>query len=393
MARGLEPITNNFTTIWAIYVKLISLNGEIIGIVTLLNSFILIIVTHMLIFKIFTNKIAFYTSIAISLTPIIFGFGLIMWHDVLMVAGLILLLNFSITYLTKKSLSNKLRLELFIGLLLASFRPNGIPTALLFLFSISLIIYFKKRIVDTSFLRIVFLISFVIVLLNILLSNIFAKQTLINTYFAQEWMRNDVSCFAASKYSEDFFQNYYIKKWDTELYASSEACTFLNKSKLVEKNDVDSTKIIPRVWLDILINKPSFILKTHFQRNNYLFPLPLYGLPQVPFLHSDIEFKNQGINWSNPEAANKVRNVIRVWNYGRSFFAWSGMWVLFTFIILRKRRWEIKLPVYLLLISNTFLIFIFAPIPDARYMATALIIGQFISIGFIIENIKKKFTN
>ena len=109
------------------------------------------------------------------------------------------------------------------------------------------------------------------------------------------------------------------------------------------------------------------------------------GLPKPPFLHSTIEYEFQGIKWAFPNVAEKARAPIRLWNLLHSFTAWAGLWSAITLILLvRYERRELFVPL-LMMIALSGVLFIFAPIPDARYALFALIVGQMALLGKVIE--------
>ena len=59
---------------------------------------------------------------------------------------------------------------------------------------------------------------------------------------------------------------------------------------------IAAEKYVPSAWMQLLKTEPAFILKTHLDRNAYLVPIPISGIPAEPFLHSIIEYKDQGID-------------------------------------------------------------------------------------------------
>ena len=143
-------------------------------------------------------------------------------------------------------------------------------------------------------------------------------------------------------------------------------------------------------WLQLLKHDPLFLLTTHIKRHEYLVPLPIYGLPRPPFIHSTVEFADQGISWAFPQIANKARLYIRVWNAGSPLFAYSGLWLLFLFIAwIRTRRQELLILVLLSTILSVGL-FVAAAISDGRYALFTLLAGQSVAVGYLVEAFLKR---
>jgi hypothetical protein len=142
---------------------------------------------------------------------------------------------------------------------------------------------------------------------------------------------------------------------------------------------------VPRIWWKLVQEEPLFILKTHVERHQYLVPIPVYGVPKPPFIHSTIEFEDSGISWLFPKIANEARLYIRIWNYFKGFFAYAGLWllVLGIFTIMTKKR-EVY---YVFLISLILCgsLFIIAGIPDARYTLFVLVAGQAIALNIVFN--------
>ena len=130
---------------------------------------------------------------------------------------------------------------------------------------------------------------------------------------------------------------------------------------------------------------PFFILSTHLERNAYLIPIPIFGIPTDPFLHSTIEFKDQGIEWAFPSIAEKARIPMRAWNAARGLTGWAGLWglVLIGLAVVGRKRNLIQPTA--MSISMMAILFVVAPIPDGRYALFVLIAGQLALIGNIVE--------
>ena len=373
-------LTNSFTASWAIYVRVLSLFGNSIGLLTLLGGLLLVFSVTQFSYSIFSEKTAAIASFLMTLTPLIWGMGNTLWHDIQMTSGMLLITSFMIKiHKSQKVTRWELGLQLVLGSILLSFRPNGLPTLLVFA-----VIYFvltRKEFV----LKYLLIAVSSTVLTTLIASNLILGLSPINNYFAQEWMRNDISCFANTAEGAGFVERNIPGVGNTETWKSAAACTFLNKALLTNAEKVEAQEFVPSAWITLLKHYPLFVLDTHLKRNAYIVPLPLNGLPNPPFLHSTIEFKDQGIEWAFPVVAEKARAPIRLWNLLHSFTAWAGLWNVVTLILLLgfKRR-ELFVP-FVMSLSLIGVLFIFAPIPDGRYALFALIVGQMALVGNVIE--------
>ena len=222
-------------------------------------------------------------------------------------------------------------------------------------------------------------------LITIIGSNLILGLSPINSYFAQEWMRNDISCFAESVSGNGFVEENIPGIGTTDTWSSSAACSFLNDAKVSGEEKVAAQEYIPSAWLALLNLDPTFVLETHAKRNAYLVPLPIFGVPKVPFLHSTIEFKEQGISWAFPSIAESARIPMRLWNAARGITGWAGLWGLVLIGLVIFARGKDLLPAIVMSLAMSGILFVVAPIPDGRYALFVLIAGQLALIGKILE--------
>jgi hypothetical protein len=379
-------LTNAFTASWALYVRIFSFDGHFIGLLTLLDGLILVYALTRFAYSIFDEKTAAISTFVTTLTPVVWGMGITLWHDIPMTSGLLLVVSFFNKYGELKVKIHKFQIfDLFLGSVLITFRPNGLPTLLLFLICLLIFKNFKANI---RFFTLSGLIGIVFTLIP---SYLFLNQSPINTYYAQEWMRNDISCYASTNKGNGFVEKYLPGIGSTSDWSSFNACTFLNDYSLEQKNKIKSLDKVPGAWVQLAINDPLFVVKTHSERNAYLIPLPIHGLPTVPFLHSNIEFKDKNISWLMPGVAEKARYLIKAWNALRSLMAWAGIWFVLLFMFARLKRGK---NLNISIIGNSCLLiilFIFSPIPDGRYALFTLLSGQLALNGLLHGLWEEKF--
>ena len=385
MAKSGE-LGNSFTASWALYVRIFSFHGNAIALLTLINGLVLVYSVTRLGYAIFSARTAAISTFLLTLTPMVSGMGITLWHDILMSAGILLVTSFFVNiHKGEGSYKRLLILELFPGAVLSSFRPNGLPTIAVFAALYAVFVFLKHRslfVQTTKLLATAFLLSASITLIG---SNLILGLSPINNYYAQEWMRNDISCYADSKTGRGFVEETIPGIGSTNSWRSSGACTFLNTATVSGNEKVAAQKFIPSAWLTLLTKDPFFILSTHLERNAYLIPNPIFGIPTEPFLHSTIEFKGQGIEWAFPSIAEKARIPMRAWNAARGLTGWAGLWGLVLVglaVVGRKRN---LVPAAAMSFAMMAIIFVVAPIPDGRYALFVLIAGQLALIGNIVE--------
>ena len=377
---------NAFTASWAIYVRLFSFHGHAIALLTIINGLILVYAITRLGYSLFTGKTAALSTFLITLTPLVSAMGITLWHDILMSAGLVLITSFFINIHKKQETPKRLLiLELIPGSVLISFRPNGLPTLALFaVFYICINLRYRRNEI-VSIAKYLMVAMALTSIVTVFASNIIIKQSPINASFAQEWMRNDISCFADSEAGKDFVERNIPGVGSTDSWRSSLACTFLNNALITSQERIRSERYVPSAWLTLLKQEPFFVLSTHAKRNDYLIPFPISGLPVTPFLHSNIEFKDQGIEWAFPEVAEKARVVIRLWNAGRALFGWAGLWIAVLIALRLFLKREAFTPALAMSIALVGILFVVAPIPDGRYALFVLLVGQLSLIGIAVE--------
>jgi hypothetical protein len=378
MARS-GDLDNSFTASWAIYVRIFSLFGHSISLLTLLNVSVLVYATTRAIFSLLPDKKASIVSNLLTLTPLISGMGITLWHDIPMTSG-VLLITAAFIQLAKNSQASKRIVihSLIPGSILLTFRPNGLPT--LILFAIFFLAYMRK----SSLVKPIAVSIVIASLVTLTGSYLVIKQSPINSYFGQFWMQYDISCFASTPEGKGFVEKN-LPIADTETWASSAACSFIGNSKLTSEQINESTKYVPKAWLKLMLQDPAFLLKTHLHRNEYVVPFVLGKPQQVPFLHSTIEFEDKGIQWSNPAIAEKARVVMRIWNAARALVAFSGLWLLILWVqVLLFKRKEWLIPAIMSL-SLSLILFVFAPIPDGRYSLYVLICGEICLISILMN--------
>lgn len=375
-------LSNAGTASWSLYIRYFSFLGDAIPLLTLISGLALTYSVTCLAYSLSTKKVAAISSFVLVATPVVSAMGITLWHDIPFTAGLILVSAFFISHFNNSFEStNRFWLLLFPGSVLVTFKPNGLPT--LIIFAIVFFLFNRNRKILIDLVSAIAIVS----VISIGFSYLIIKQPPINTLFGQEFMREDVSCYASLEKGKGFVEEKMPGISNSEGWSSPEACAFISKSKLSLDEKTRAVNLLPRVWFQLILEDPKFVLETHLKRHAYLLPIPLYGIPVEPFIHSTIEFKDRGIQWAFPQIAEKARILPRAWNALRGFFGWAGLWlVVLVYYSRRYRRPELA-PLVIMSVSQMVLLFIVAPIPDGRYALFVLIAGQICLIGKTAESI------
>ena len=377
---------NSFTASWALYVRIFSFYGNAIALLTLINGLVLVYSVTRFGYAIFSARTAAMSTFLLTLTPVVSGMGITLWHDILMTAGILLITAFFINIKRDSGKVKKLMpLELLPGAILTSFRPNGLPTILVFALFYSIFIFLRHRSQIRQSMKLLSKVILVTTLVTIFSSNIILGLSPINSSFAKQWMQFDISCYANTADGEGFVERNIPNIGTTETWNSVDACSFISRAQISAEEATLAEKFITPAWMQILKVDPAFIIKTHLKRHAYLNPLPIFGIPRAPFLHSNIELKDQGIEWKFPEIANVARNLMRIWNSIRGLTGWAGFWLLLTMAFAKLGNRERLVPPILMGISLMSILFVVAPIPDGRYALFVLIAGQLIFLGIILD--------
>lgn len=375
-------ISSEGTAIWAIAIKFLTLNGSHPEIATLVFSQILAFSVTLFSHSLFKGKPAICCSALLCLTPIVGAMGITLWHDIPMTSGFLLITTGVIRYVKKEQYATIL---LVLGVTFSSFRYNGIVTLLVSL----LLLFFMFR--SKRFISSVLILIVIVGGLTTALDAKFSPATQIQSDGAINWMRYDLSCYAANFDDDSFFLKEFDGKSDRLFWKSAEACTWFNQSEAFTKRPANLAENIPTAWLALALKEPLFVLTTHMKRHKYLNPLPFFGPPRVPFIHTTIEYSGQNIEFWNAELSEKLRIYPRIWNYFSYIFGYSGFWLIVLFLLAWRKRSAIYLGIGVLGLVLNSALFVFAIIADARFSLFVLIAAQLILIGEFLTYLEKKW--
>jgi len=375
---------NNYTLNWFLYIKFFSLNGQYPGIPVFINFTLAYYAYSKLINQLFPGLVGNITLIIVALTPTLFATSLTLWRDIPGMIAIFLLLNWVLKLRNKEFNVKRNIFDILIIFIFIGFRPNLYVTALIFMFAIAFL-----KLISIYHFKIISIVILVSFLLSILITRVLIQDSYTNKFYSQEWMRNDISCFLAKNSYSSKFKDKFINIGGLENWKSKDACNFLNKAKFSQDNLQNSLNVIPNIWFDIFKENPIDVILIHNERNHYLLPIPILGLKEIPFIHSVIDKNEFGINWKNEEIAEIARLYIRMWNFASPILAHVGFWTLILIIFSFKNR-DVKI-ISIFGISNILILYIFGPIPDARYGIHNLILGQSLLISYFVKKLKYKF--
>ena len=368
-----------WTSPWAVFVRYLSLNGSHPGLVTLFFSIILSVSMTVFFYALLPKKIGAIVSAILQITPLVGAMAITLWHDIPMTSGLLLITTYVIRSIKLNAYTlNEAVKYLFPGMVLVTFRGNGLPTILI-LFALILLFNFRRQ--GKKFLVAGVLISISV----ILFSNTFLPDTKSRDYeLATGWIILDISCYASTPAGKGFVERALPRISTTAEWSSPSACSWFSDAQLTSADMARARGHLASALFKLLQEDPQFLLLTHLKRHEYLVPLPIFGLAKPPFIHSTIEFSDMGVTWSFPALAEKARVLVRIWNFGSFIFAYSGFWLLLTACVwFFTRRKDI---LYVLIVSLTLSLslFVFAGISDARYALFILISGQGLALGYLL---------
>lgn len=383
MARS-GHLSSAWTAIWAIFVKYLTLNGSHPEIATLFFSQLLGYSVSVFAMTLFKGKTAMWSSAILCGTPLIGAMGITLWHDIPMTSGFLLMLVGA-----KKIEQGEKNAIYFFGLgsLFSSFRYNGIPTLILASIIFLLLTKNKKRL----FMAVTSIL--LIACLTTSLNFAFRSSSNVQSDGFIDWMRYDLSCYAALSNDESFFLEQFKNGMTINDWSSESACTWFNKSKAFALRSDYVDKKVPIAWIALALKNPSFVIKTHLDRHKYLIPIPYTGLPSMPFIHSTIEFPNLGVAFRNPAISESLRVYPRLWNFCRQIFGYAGFWLAFILFLSwwRKDLWLFKIGLVGSILNLG--LFVFASISDGRFSLFTLIAGQLVLVGEVVERARVPFNH
>jgi hypothetical protein len=301
-----------------------------------------------------------------------------------MTAGFLLVSTFCIGVIKSGIVEKSALLKLLIpGLILSTFRGNGLPTVLLFLL---IFIIVQRRTQKKSLILVGVGLSITTLLIS---GSQMTAKGLSDYEIATSWIIYDVSCYASTANGKGFVEKNIAKIGNTESWSSKSACTWFTDAELTSADIAKARNELPKLLSMLAKEDLGFLISTHMKRHEYLVPLPVYGLPRPPFIHSTIEFTDSDIKWKFESLAEAARNYVRVWNYLSFLFAYAGFWFLFLVVTAFRKKnvhlMHISILSFLLIVT----LFIFAGISDARYVLYILIAGQVVGLDSILDVFQK----
>jgi hypothetical protein len=383
MARS-GQLSSAWTAIWAIFVKFLTFNGSHPEIATLFFSQLLGYSVSVFAMTLFKGKTAMWSSAILCGSPLVGAMGITLWHDIPMTSGFLLML------VGAKKIEQEKKSAIYffcIGSFFSSFRYNGIPT--LILASIIFFLFTKNKRRLLMGVISIFVIGCLTTSLNFAFQN--SKNVQSDGFI--DWMRYDLSCYAAISNDESFFLEQFDNGPTVNDWRSESACTWFNTSKAFSLQSDSVNEKVPTAWLALALKSPSFVFKTHLDRHKYLIPIPYTGLPSMPFIHSTIEYANLGIEFRNPTISENLRVYPRLWNFFRYIFGYAGLWLAFILFLSWRRKdlWLFKIGLVGSILNLS--LFVFASISDGRFALFTLIAGQLVLVGELVERARVPLTH
>ena len=370
-----KELSSEWTFLWDLSVFVLSIGGIAPQLATLCLGLILVLTFTFFCQNTLPSNFAKVFSTVIANSPIVASFGLTLWHDVPMTAGLFLFCGL----LARSERIGKREVALFIAaFLLINTRFNGPWTVFLTLFSL----LFLRQLTLLKFAILLALLVFVSLPLS------FANAAMARFENGQSsgithWMKYDVSCFISKhsgiKSQPELNQIFEEEGLISDEFRSANSCNwFMESAKLDKWSSVGQKKLIT-IWSKIFIDNPLLILGIHANRSEYLVPNPISLPSKPPFLHSNIEYANNFVKPWIPSIYEFARIPTRIWNAFGSFTAYAGLWWAFIILVSRRNSKLVGAALTSTILNAS--IFVTAIIPDARYVAFTLIAG-FLSLSY-----------
>lgn len=383
MART-DSLNSLWSAPWALFVQIISVNGSKPEFATLFFSAIFSVSITVFFYSLFTEKSAAMISGILQVTPLVGAMGITLLHDIPMTAGFFFVATFIVRGLATQAYKSDEMLKFLLpGMLLITFRGNGLPTVVI-LFLILLAMNPKKP--GKRYLIFGVLMSLAFITIS---SSFLTDPKSKNFELGTGWIYNDLSCYASTDEGQGFIERAIPSVGNTQKWSSKSACDWFSDASLtLEEASLARDQVIG-AFSKLIIQDPKFVLMTHIKRHEYLVPIPINGLPRPPFIHSTIEYEDLGVKWAFPSLAEDARAYVRVWNYFNFFFAYSGFWLCILGLasaITRRKDLFIVFAFGFILNSS---LFVLAGISDARYTLFVLISGQGVALNYLINRIKK----
>ncbi len=379
-------ITPAYTAIWPLYLRALTVRGQFPAAATLVDVLILTYAVQFWARATLDRRLGDRISVLMTATPLVGAIGITLWHDVLMTAGLLLLAGVaSSTNWFRAKLANWDLAHLLIASALLCFRPNGPPTLAAF-FGLTFLLKATRQIAVCALIAGATAMA---VWGGATIAT--GNRSLVMPVFAQEWMRSDLSCLLSRDptlvpdATDHFAAIGGVKAW-----TRSSGCWGLNPLGLRSSELHRSLEVIPGIWLNTALASPAAILRAHIDRNAYLIPVPRLHALNTPFIHSTIELPGHGIAWLNPRWSEAARTYVRLWNAGRGVLAFAGAWLLVLMVLMRSRMDFNLGPTVLSALALAGLLFVTAPIPDARYALFILITGQAAMAAAVLDAMEKR---
>ena len=375
-------LSSEWTYLWDVLVYVFTIGGVYPHFGTLAFGLILVFSFTFFCVSFFAIRTAWLVSILVSNTPIVFGLGLTLWHDVPMTSGLLLF-----TASIKRTLdTGRLNLGIFlVSFILVNTRLNGFWTALFTL----LILVSIKRISIRPFIKMTIYLVLVTAPATILnYVNLTNENTQISGL--THWMKYDISCYISgeSRSKLEIEEKLIRENLTPRDLVSASACNwFMDPNALASWSSANSESIV-RTWMLLFRSDGLSILKIHENRAEYLIFNPFRIPSKPPFLHTTIESENPWVREWNPTAYQIARSYPRFWNAIYPLTAYAGFWLFFIFIItLRNSKY---FPILVLSTVLNTSIFITAIIADVRYVAFTLIAGVAIALAELCKYVPKR---
>jgi hypothetical protein len=389
------PVTVWFTAWWIYVIRIVSLGGRYVPLVSLGSVLTLTWAVREWMRACFPRGHARVWALCIiCATPLVGALGIQLRHDAPMTAGLLIWAAVATrTRGFSTPLARRDYLHVLVAVLLLATRHNGLPT----LAAAGVLGMLAPGMDRRRYAAAAVLASIGIVAVTFGATRVSGQDHSVDRLQSIEWAIADMSCLLAKDdvtVSSDDWQR--LERVATRSdWTRSEACRTLNPiylsptfNRAVATDDADT---LLRTWASLAIHNPIAMARVHAERVRLLLPPFVGGWPTadtLPFIHSTILPNEFGLTQAFPRFASAARLPIRAWNYLKLLLANAGLWLLILGALTWWRRGDLRfhlLPTIAAAIALELVILATAPISEGRYGLFILICGQAAALHAVVH--------
>jgi len=384
--------TSTQTAIYFRYLQILSFNGEILYLISLVNIITFYFASRFFCLKMFHDQPKKLLFFRIFLASPFFGFfGGMIQHELQFVSGSLILLallkrdKFSGS---KRALTSSSLGIASIGILLANCRWDGIVITLIFVF-----VFTPKKIL----LKIATTATFLFMVFN---QNALLQVDKMPNAFKFAPLIGDIKCISSGRVVELGKEDLdFLKKLAGNNYGKlfePTACNFADNGFFVFESFQYSDIDFMRGYFSIALKNPMLILNAHIERSRQVLPPVLFRSPPNMFDFKDDETQfpsntrpgilhtMKSIQPTNnlQELQGVLQSILNLPAYAinqrSNIWGWGGLWVSIILVFNWMSTRFVSREQVLIILAHLGFLFLTIPTIDARYLFLEMILGVLI---------------